>query len=302
MLYNGFKTRTEVILVKKLWIWGASIIAIVIVVGIVMAVFVSQKPSKQVTHSKFVNHPIPTLFLHGYGGSANSEKFLVQQAENKGVTHDVITAVVSENGNVTFKGQLNKNAINPIVKVELENNKDGDYDKNAKWFKNVLVALQKEYQFKQFNFVGHSMGNLSFATYMLNYGNDASLPRLNKQVNIAGTFNGVLNMNEQVNEISVDKEGKPSRMNPPYQQLRELKAIYQGKQIKVLNIYGDLEDCTHSDGRVSNSSSKSLKYLLSSSPESYQESKYHGKQAQHSQLHENRDVANEIIKYLWGTS
>lgn len=57
MLYNGFKTRTEVILVKKLWIWGASIIAIVIVVGIVMAVFVSQKPSKQVTHSKFVNHP-----------------------------------------------------------------------------------------------------------------------------------------------------------------------------------------------------------------------------------------------------
>ena len=105
MLYNGFKMRTEVILVKKLWIWGASIIAIVIVVGIVMAVFVSQKPSKQVTHSKFVNHPIPTLFLHGYGGSANSEKFLVQQAENKGVTHDVITPVVSENGNVTFKGQ-----------------------------------------------------------------------------------------------------------------------------------------------------------------------------------------------------
>lgn len=226
MLYNGFKTRTEVILVKKLWIWGASIIAIVIVVGIVMAVFVSQKPSKQVTHSKFVNHPIPTLFLHGYGGSANSEKFLVQQAENKGVTHDVITAVVSENGNVMFKGQLNKNAINPIVKVDWKIIKTVTTIKNAKWFKNVLVALQKEYQFKQFNFVGHSMGNLSFATYMLNYGNDASLPRLNKQVNIAGTFNGVLNMNEQVNEISVDKEGKPSRMNPPYQQLRELVYCY----------------------------------------------------------------------------
>jgi hypothetical protein len=43
-------------------------------------------------------------------------------------------------------------------------------------------------------------------------------------VNIAGTFNGVLNMNEDVNEITVDKDGKPSRMNQPYQQLRVLKA------------------------------------------------------------------------------
>lgn len=51
------------------------------------------------------------------------------------------------------------------------------------------------------------MGNLSFAKYMLKYGDDETLPQLNKQVNIAGTYNGVLNMNKQVNEIkiSVDK-------------------------------------------------------------------------------------------------
>ena len=51
---------------------------------------------------------------------------------------------------------------------------------------------------------------------MLTYGNDKSLPKLDKQVNIAGPFNGVLNMNEKVNEISVDSNGKPSRMNPPF--------------------------------------------------------------------------------------
>ena len=83
---------------------------------------------------------------------------------------------------------------------------------------------------------GHSMGNLTFAQYMMTYGNDKSLPQLNKQVNIAGTFNGVLNMNEDVNEITVDKDGKPSRMNQPYQQLRVLKDIYKGKGIEVLNI------------------------------------------------------------------
>ena len=79
---------------------------------------------------------------------------------------------------------------------------------------------------------------------MMTYGNDKSLPQLNKQVNIAGTFNGVLNMNEDVNEITVDKDGKPSRMNQPYQQLRVLKDIYKGKGIEVLNIYGDLKDGT----------------------------------------------------------
>lgn len=123
------------------------------------------------------------------------------------------------------------------------------------------------------------MGNLSFAKYMLKYGDDETLPQLNKEVNIAGTFNGVLNMNEQVNEISVDRSGKPSRMNPPYPDLQQLKDIYKGQEIEVLNIYGDLQDGTNSDGRVSNSSSKSLKYLLGNSPKSYKESKFEGKTA-----------------------
>ena len=76
--------------------------------------------------------------------------------------------------------------MNPIVKIELENNRQGYLDKNAAWFKNVLTKLQSEYNFDKFNFVGHSMGNLTFAQYMMTYGNDKSLPQLNKQVNIAG--------------------------------------------------------------------------------------------------------------------
>ncbi|MBG9211539.1 alpha/beta hydrolase [Staphylococcus sciuri] len=44
----------------------------------------------------------------------------------------------------------------------------------------------------------------------------------------------------------------------------------------------------------------SLKYLLGNSPKSYKESKYEGKTAQHSELHENKQVANEIVEFLWG--
>ena len=40
-------------------------------------------------------------------------------------------------------------------------------------------------------------------------------------------------MNEKVNEISVDSNGKPSRMNPPYQEFRKLKQVYKGKNIEV---------------------------------------------------------------------
>ncbi len=286
---------------RKLWIWGICIIVIVIIVAFITIKVFTQNQStvEKPAQSNFMNSSTPTLFLHGYGGSANSEKFMVKQAKQNGVTKDVITADVSKVGDVEIKGKLEKDTTNPIVQIELANNKQGDLDENAKWFKNVLTKLQSEYDINKFNFVGHSMGNLSFAQYMLTYGNDPSLPQLNKQVNIAGTYNGVLNMNEQVNEISVDANGKPSRMNPPYQELQQLKEIYKGKNIDVLNIFGDLKDGTSSDGRVSNSSSKSLKYLLGDSPKSYKESKYEDKSAQHSQLHENKEVAKEFIAFLW---
>ncbi|WP_232182796.1 alpha/beta hydrolase [Mammaliicoccus sciuri] len=287
---------------KKLWILGMGIIILMIVGIMIMTKPSNEHHSETVksTDSTYINSQIPTLFLHGYAGSAKSEKYMVQQAKKKGVTKEVITAYVSEDGKVELKGKLKKDATNPIVQIELENNKQGDLDLNAEWFKNVLAKLQSEYGIKKFNFVGHSMGNLSFAKYMLKYGDDETLPQLNKEVNIAGTFNGVLNMNEQVNEISVDRSGKPSRMNPPYPDLQQLKDIYKGQEIEVLNIYGDLQDGTNSDGRVSNSSSKSLKYLLGNSPKSYKESKYEGKTAQHSELHENKQVANEIVEFLWG--
>lgn len=119
-------------------------------------------------------------------------------------------------------------------------------------------------------------------------------------MSIAGTYNGVLGQNEDVNEITVDKNGKPSRMIPPYQGFRKLKDVYQGQNIEVLNIYGNLLDGTNSDRLVSESSAKSLKYLLGNSPKSYKELRYEGENAEHSALHDNQDVANDILPFLWG--
>lgn len=50
-----------------------------------MVVF-SQRQAQtfKIQQQQFVKKPIPTLFLHGFGGSANSEKFMVKQAEKEG--------------------------------------------------------------------------------------------------------------------------------------------------------------------------------------------------------------------------
>ena len=271
---------------------------------LVLVIIYNKTQSQSYISTHYSNNKIKTtatLFLHGYGGSERSETFMVKQALNKNVTNEVITARVSSEGKVYFDKKLSEDAANPIVKVEFKDNKNGNFKENAYWIKEVLSQLKSQFGIQQFNFVGHLMGNMSFAFYMKNYGDDRHLPQLKKEVNIAGVYNGILNMNENVNEIIVDKQGKPSRMNAAYRQLLSLHKIYCGKEIEVLNIYGDLEDGSHSDGRVSNSSSQSLQYLLRGSTKSYQEMKFKGAKAQHSQLHENKDVANEIIQFLWET-
>lgn len=160
----------------KKWIFNLAICFMVVIILSGCA------PSKHQTESKSDNtNRVATIFLHGYGGSKNSETFLVNQAVQHGVTKQVLTANVKPNGDVNFKGDLSKSTKHPIIKVNLEDNTNGNFKYNAKWIKNVLVKLKSNYDIQNFNFVGHSMGNLSFAYYMKYFGNDKKLPQLKKR-------------------------------------------------------------------------------------------------------------------------
>ena len=64
---------------------------------------------------------------------------MVNQAVKQGVTNNVITARVSKNGNVNFKGNLKDNAVNPIIKVEMEDNKMVTQNKTLK----ILKCISK---------------------------------------------------------------------------------------------------------------------------------------------------------------
>ena len=265
---------------------------------IILAVCAGLVWQHQTAHSssRYIQSSTPTLFFHGWGSSAHAERHMVNAIRHAGVTNDVIQANVSKNGEVTLSGHLPRHAINPIVMVNYADNKNSDYHQDWRYALDVIRTLQSTYHFKKVNLVGHSMGNMAVCFYLLNNAGKAGLPRLNKQVAIAGHFDGIKGR-DLPSALTVDAQtGRPNKMSPAYQQLVGLRDTYP-QQAKVLNIYGDIGD--HSDGAVTNDSSRTMRYLVADRASSYQEKKINGRNAQHSKLHSNGEVDQVLIDFLW---
>lgn len=242
---------------------------------------------------------IPTFYLHGWGGTANSTNQMIRAAIKDRDATKVLVAKVNAKGKVSLIGDWRAQTRRPIIQVIYQNNKQTDYRQNSAWFKNVLVAVNRQHHFKQFNVVAHSMGNLTLAYYLLQHAQNKQLPQLAKAVDIAGHYDGILGMDDRANQNQLTSTGQPVRMNATYRQLLALRQVVPKQQIQILNIYGDLGDGSHSDGRVSNVSSRSLAYLMQARAKSYREVKITGKQAQHSALHANAQVDQQVLQFLW---
>lgn len=277
---------------------GITLTIIVIIIAIVGgAIWHQQK------HRKYVQSTTPTLFFHGGGSSYHAEEHMVNAAKKAGVTNTVLRANVDRAGKVTLHGSMHKGAINPIVEVNYEDNRQVNFNKNGEYATNVVKALQSRYKITKINMVGHSLGNISIIYYMLQNGQNPKMPRLQKQVDIAGHFAGLSFKQfptavQQPAGMKLNKNGKPNKMNATYQQMTRARQAYPQGQVAVLNIVGDVGD--HTDGRVDNISSLSLKYLVETRAKSYRVLKITGKDAQHSKLHDNAQVDKALINFLWG--
>lgn len=268
-------------------------------IALVTLFLVSKLQTKGLNSRDYIQSSTPTLFFHGYGSSANAEKHMAEAARQAGVTQTIITATVDSHAQVTLKGDIPKDAVNPIVMVEFEDNRNANYAQDGEYAAAVVRELQVRYGFKKMNFVAHSMGNMSILFYLLEHAQNEELPQLQKQVNIANHVNGLEGMDLPANLTILDsKTGQPSAMSDSYQKLLGLREIYPQDQVDVLNIYGDFKN--QSDGSVLNVSSRSLKYLVIDNAKSYQEKRVTGPLAQHSQLHENPEVDRLLIDFLWG--
>ncbi|WP_295730509.1 alpha/beta hydrolase [uncultured Limosilactobacillus sp.] len=291
---------------KKIW----GFIIILLLIGIGLAGY--HRYTRQVNAKHYINSSTPTIFVHGWGSSYRAETQMVNAAKKAGASNSIIRANVSKGGQVKLIGTIAKNAKNPIVEVNLVNNKSANYKKpndpkyveeyhqSGIYIKNVVLALQKRYHIHKVNFVGHSMGNLLIAYYLADNANNQRLPKLAHQVVIAGHFNGLMMEDPRSKQAKVNrKTGKPSIMLPEYKGILSLRQTYP-RTARVMNIYGDIKDGSHSDSQVPVNSAKSYKYLVGKRAKSYVEHEITGKGAKHSNLHENKQVDQYLINFLWG--
>lgn len=287
---------------RKFWRW------LLIIIVVVAAVFyVGRLIHRTIASKQYISSTTPTIFVHGWGSSYRAEQHMVNYAKNQGVTRTVVRADVAKSGKVTWSGKIPHGAKNPIIEVNLLDNKSissakdnnaAGYNHISRYMTDVVASLQKQHHYRYINLVGHSMGNMQIAYYILNHANDSQMPKLNKQVSIAGHYNG-LNAIGNAKHYKVDgKTGEPNHMVSEYRGLLGLRDDFP-TNAKVLNIYGDVQDGSHSDGQVPVNSAKSYQYLVQTRAKSYQTLEIKGKMAQHSRLHSNHQVDRALVNFLW---
>ncbi len=235
-----------------------------------------------------------TFFFHGYGSSINAEKHMAEAARKAGKTNEVLTATVGWGGSVKLRGKIQDKPKNPVILVGFQDNDNPDYHRDGWYAYKAVKTVQKKLGFEKMNLVGHSMGNMAICYMIMDDGGKKSFPVIEKQVSIAGHYNGIKGYSAN-SDSPLTASGKPEHMDATYKDLLYLRQVYP-KGVAVLNIYGDTGN--GSDERVYNNSSRSLKYLLVNA-KSYQELRIKGQGGQHSQLHENARVDRALQKFLW---
>jgi len=256
----------------------------------------SQKSSTTKTVSPYINSQTPTFYVHGFQGSANSTNTLIKHAEQTAHAHKVLVATVSTSGQVSLTGNWKAGIRNPIIQVVFKNNL-AQYDQQSTWLAQVITTVQRQHAFKKYNIVAHSAGCVA-SVNMLMTKQVTGFPKINKLVTIAGPFDGVVGEDDVANQNSVLASGQPKYLHAAYELLVAKRTNFP-HNVKLLNIVGNLDDGSHSDSLVTNVSARSIKYLLRGTSLNYTEKDFHGKHAQHSQLHENANVAAAVNRYLW---
>lgn len=240
---------------------------------------------------------IPTLFIHGYSGTENSFSGMMKRMEKNDFAKKELMMKVSPAGTVTMTGQLSGKKDNPMIQVLFEDNKNTEWSQ-AQWLYNCLAALKKV-GVDKVNLVGHSMGGVSGLRYLMTYPHDDTQPQVIKFVAIGAPFNDFLDTSETQSIQELLKNG-PNEYSSRYQDYQNLAGNLD-KKIQILLLAGQLNQNTFNDETVPTTSALSVNALLSQTNKVSTQI-FYGANAQHSQLHENKEVDKAVADFLWPQS
>lgn len=250
----------------------------------------------QAGEKRYREEPVPTLYIHGWHGTANSTNHLIESAERQKGAEKVLRVEVSPEGKTTYYGNWKRSVRHPIVQVVFDDN-EAEIPDEAVWLGTITSELRARYGVSRFNVVSHSMGGPVTLYWALHLRRKNS-PRLQKFVPIAGPFDGVIFTDDVPNQNRLRKSGEPVWQNDAYRSYYAARKNFP-KGVSVLNIFGNLEDGTNADYLVTNVSARSLGWLVRGRAASYEEKMITGPQAQHSRLHENPQVDRLVNYFLY---
>lgn len=238
---------------------------------------------------------VPTLFIHGFGGTVHSMDYLIDQSEADGYATRTLTIFVTPKGKLLVDGHWAKDAKNPEIQVLFGNNHESDYHHTAKWIDSILTMLHQKYGVTKFNAVAHSWGNNAIMYYLETYSQKKNQPQIDSLVNIAAPMQ-VLN-----HDIYRRNDWRYSaQLTKDFQTYIAPHSTIRNLHIRELNIMGQLSDKDHFDKAVPVSSARSLHRVFRGPHQTYQAKLFTGPKAEHSALtRRNPKVLHDIENFLW---
>lgn len=237
---------------------------------------------------------VPTVFIHGYSGTINSFKSMLNRMEATGNLTQEMLIEVAADGELNPTGALSGEANNPTVQVIFESNKDNEWNQ-TEWIRNVLAYLKATYEVDTVNLVGHSMGGVSSFRYLFTYPGESDLPEVAKFVAIGSPFNEFIELDDSVQDILTNG---PSAWSTRYSEYTTA-SVQVPVAVEVLLVAGQLSDTDWSDGTVPLNSALAIYSLLTNQGNQVIEEIMVGEAASHSGLHENTEVDQLVAEFLW---
>ncbi|AKP68010.1 alpha/beta hydrolase [Companilactobacillus ginsenosidimutans] len=238
----------------------------------------------------------PVLYVHGFRGGDYTTKKMVESGLKYTGKKDFLKALIDWRGRISYEGTWTDDE-QPIIQVVFKN-KIISENQIAYRLTRLLFDLRKKYKFNRYDAVGHSLASVSLVLANLYEKRHQYIPKLDHLVTIAAPFNGVLGLSDLPNINRINKTGRPAFMSPTYFRIY-LNRNNISTNLKVLNIYGNVEDYSNSDKYISVTSAKSIEYILKPRVKEYIDCPVTGSKAEHSLMHDDSDILQKINLFIY---